>query len=57
VVSKSLHWLALAIGICLRVIGEIKIDLRVISCIDGGGGLDGIDLAQDRDMWHAVVNC
>jgi hypothetical protein len=23
---------------------------------DGGGGLDWIDLAQDRDKWWAVVN-
>ena len=22
----------------------------------GGGGIDGIDLAQDRDRWQALVN-
>jgi hypothetical protein len=31
---------------------NIKIDLREI----GWGGLDWIDLAQDRDQWRAVVN-
>jgi hypothetical protein len=23
---------------------------------DGGGGMDWIDLAQDMDMWQALVN-
>jgi hypothetical protein len=31
---------------------NIKMDLREI----GWGGLDWIDLAQDRDQWRAVVN-
>jgi hypothetical protein len=31
---------------------NIKIDLRVI----GWGGIDWIDLAQDRDQWRAHVN-
>jgi hypothetical protein len=30
----------------------IKMDLREISC----GGMDWIQLAQDRDQWQAVVN-
>jgi hypothetical protein len=35
-----------------RWVGSIKIDLREI----GGGGMDWIDLAQDRDQWRALVN-
>jgi hypothetical protein len=31
---------------------NIKMDLREI----GWGGLDWIDLAQDRDQWLALVN-
>jgi hypothetical protein len=31
---------------------NIKMDLRVI----GWGGMDWIDLAQDRDQWRAPVN-
>jgi hypothetical protein len=31
---------------------NIKMDLRVT----GWGGLDWIDLAQDRDQWRALVN-
>jgi hypothetical protein len=31
---------------------NIKIDLREI----GWGGMDWIDLAQDRDQWRALVN-
>jgi hypothetical protein len=34
--------------------GEIKIDLREIGW--GGGGVEWIHLAQDRDRWRAVVN-
>jgi hypothetical protein len=32
--------------------GNIKMDLREI----GLGGVDWIDLAQDRDRWRALVN-
>jgi hypothetical protein len=31
---------------------NIKMDLRVI----GWGGMDWIDLAQDRDQWRALAN-
>jgi hypothetical protein len=31
---------------------NIKMDLRAI----GSGGMDWIDLAQDRDQWRALVN-
>jgi hypothetical protein len=31
---------------------NIKMDLRVI----GWGGIDWIGLAQDRDLWRALVN-
>jgi hypothetical protein len=31
---------------------NIRMDLRVI----GWGGMDWIDLAQDRDQWKALVN-
>jgi hypothetical protein len=33
---------------------NIKMDLRMVGL--GGGGIDWIDLAQDRDKWRAVVN-
>jgi hypothetical protein len=32
--------------------GYIKMDLRELEC----GGMDWIDLAQDRDRWQALVN-
>jgi hypothetical protein len=35
-----------------RWAGNIKMDLREI----GWGGVDWIDLAQDRDQWRALVN-
>jgi hypothetical protein len=35
-----------------RCVDNIKIDLREI----GWGGMDWIDLAQDRDQWRALVN-
>jgi hypothetical protein len=33
-------------------VDKIKMDLREI----GRGGMDWIDLAQDRDQWRALVN-
>jgi hypothetical protein len=33
-------------------VDNIKMDLREI----GWGGMDWIDLAQDRDQWRALVN-
>jgi hypothetical protein len=33
-------------------VDNIKIDLRGI----GWGGMDWIDLAEDRDLWRALVN-
>jgi hypothetical protein len=35
-----------------RWVDNIKMDLREI----GWGGMDWIDLAQDRDQWRALVN-
>jgi hypothetical protein len=35
-----------------RWVDNIKIDLREI----GWDGMDWIDLAQDRDLWRALVN-
>jgi hypothetical protein len=31
---------------------NIRMDLREIEC----GGMDWIDLVQDRDQWRALVN-
>jgi hypothetical protein len=33
-------------------VDNIKVDLREI----GWGGMDWIDLAQDRDQWRGLVN-
>jgi hypothetical protein len=33
-------------------VDDIKIDLRKI----GWGGMDWIDLLQDKDQWRALVN-
>jgi hypothetical protein len=35
-----------------RWVDNIKMDLREI----GWGGMDWIDVAQDRDQWRALVN-
>jgi hypothetical protein len=35
-----------------RWVGDIKMDLREI----GWGGMDRIDLAQDKNQWRALVN-
>ena len=36
----------------LRWEDNIKMDLQEVGC----GGMEWIDLAQDRDRWRAVVN-
>jgi hypothetical protein len=35
---------------------NIKTHLREVEWEWGGGGMDWIDLAQDRDRWRAIVN-
>jgi hypothetical protein len=35
-----------------RWVDNIKMNLRVI----GWGGIDWIDIAQDKDQWRALVN-
>jgi hypothetical protein len=35
-----------------RWVNNIKMDLRDVGC----GGMDWIDLTQDRDQWMALVN-
>jgi hypothetical protein len=37
-----------------RLEDNIKMDLQVVGW--GGGGMDWINLAQDRDRWRALVN-
>jgi hypothetical protein len=36
---------------CCRLVDNIKTDIWL-----GHGGMDWIDLAQDRDQWRALVN-
>jgi len=38
------------------IAGNIKMDLLDVGWGGGGGGIDCIFLAQDRDRWRALVN-
>jgi hypothetical protein len=35
---------------------DLDLDGRILGCALGCGGMDWIDLAQDRDQWRAFVN-
>jgi hypothetical protein len=35
---------------------NVKMDLREVGWWGGGGGIDWVELAQDRDRWRAVVD-
>jgi hypothetical protein len=37
-------------------LGDTGIDGRIISSGSGMGGMNWIELAQDRDRWRALVN-